>query len=141
MNDERIVVSHFLKIQTRIRECGLLLAALRDLHCQCRVSSNQSNDLMVRGYAGKQEHAEVVVDLGCGYDVGFRRTPTGYEVVGDWWGIEGNSPLRQADFVQQLNRQYAYHVIRDQVREQNLVVEEEHTLDNGDLVITLSERG
>jgi hypothetical protein len=43
--------------------------------------------------------------------------------------------------MQQVNRQYAYNLIRDQAREQNLIVEEEQTLENGDVVILLSERG
>ena len=35
----------------------------------------------------------------------------------------------------------ACNLIRDQAREQNLILEEEQTLDNGDVVIVLSERG
>ena len=134
-------MSHFLKIQTQIREREQLLSALREMHYQHQVSPNQANDLLVRGYSGNQERAEVVVDTGSAYDIGFQRKAEGYEVVADWWGVEGNSRIRQREFIQQVNRQYAYNVIRDQVREQNLVVEEERTLENGDVVITLSERG
>jgi hypothetical protein len=134
-------MSHFLKIMTQIREREQLVAALRDLHHQFQASPNQANDLLVRGYRGNQEHAEVVVNTGSAYDIGFQRKPQGYEMVADWWGVEGNSPIRRDAFIQQVNRQYAYNVIRDQVREQNLIVEEERTLENGDVVITLSERG
>ena len=134
-------MSHFLKIRTEIREREQLLAALRDLHHQHQVSPYQTNDLTVRGFMGNQERAEVVVNTGSAYDIGFQRKPEGYEIVADWWGVEGNSRIRQREFIQQVNRQYAYNVIRDQVREQNLIVEEERTLENGDMVITLSERG
>ena len=134
-------MSHFLKIMTQIREREQLLSALRDLHYQHQASPNLANDLLVRGYRGNQERAEVVVETGSQYDIGFQRKTDGYEVVADWWGVQGNSRIKQDTFIQQINRQYAYNVIRDQIREQNLSMEEERTLDNGDVVITLSERG
>ncbi|MGM0488947.1 MAG: DUF1257 domain-containing protein, partial [Planctomycetota bacterium] len=84
---------------------------------------------------------EVVVDTGSEYDIGFRRQAEAYEVVADWWGVEGHTPIRQQSFIQQVNRQYSYNLIQDQVREQDLIVEEEETLENGDTVIVLSERG
>ncbi|MBP7053727.1 MAG: DUF1257 domain-containing protein [Phycisphaerae bacterium] len=138
-------MSHFLRIMTQIREREHLVKSLRDLHYQFREGEN----LVVRGYAGNKERAEVVVDTQCSYDIGFRRRGELYEAVADWdYGVARNSPLRidgqpirRDNFLQQINRQYAYNVIRDQIQEQNLVVEEEQTLANGDVVITLSERG
>jgi hypothetical protein len=82
-----------------------------------------------------------VVNTGSAYDIGFQRKAEGYEMVADWWGVERNSQIKQNTFIQQINRQYAYNVIRDQIREQDLIMEEERTLENGDVIITLSERG
>lgn len=130
-------MSHFLRIQTQIREKDHLAAALRDLHYQFQEGGN----LLVRGFAGNQERAEVVVDTGSQYDIGFQKKAEQYEVVADWWGVQGNSPIRQEQFIQQVNRQYAYNLIRAQAREQNLIVEEDQELANGDRVIVLSERG
>lgn len=130
-------MSHFVKIRTQIRERDQLVQTLRDLHCRFQEGEN----LVVRGYAGNRERAEVLVNTGSQYDIGFQRKADCYEVVADWWGVEGNSSIRQQSFVQQVNRQYSYNLIRDQAREQNLIVEEEQTLDNGDVVIILSERG
>jgi hypothetical protein len=130
-------MSHFLRIQTQIRERQHLVAALRDLHYQYQEGEN----LLVRGYSGNQERAEVVVNTGSQYDIGFQRKGQVYEVVADWWGVQGHSTIRQEAFIQQVNHQYAYSLIRDQAREQNLIVEEEQRLPNGDVVIRLSERG
>ena len=130
-------MSHFVKIRTQIREREHLTQALRDLHYQFQEGEN----LVVRGFAGNQETAEVVVNTGSQYDIGFRRQAQEYEVVADWWGVEGNTPIRQQAFVQQVSRQYSYNLIRDQARVQDLIVEEEETLENGDIVIVLSERG
>lgn len=130
-------MSHFQRIRTQIREREHLVKALRDLHYQFQEGEN----LMVRGWSGQRETAQVVVDTGCQYDVGFRRSAQEYEVVADWWGVEGNSSIRQEAFMQQINRQYAYNLIHDQAREQNLIVEEEQALENGDVILILSERG
>lgn len=130
-------MSHFLRIRTQIREREHLVSALRDLHHKFREGEN----LLVRGFAGNKETAEVVVDTGCNYDIGFQRKADQYEVVADWWGVERGSPIRQLSFIQDVNRQYAYNLIRVQAREQNLVIEEEERLPNGDVVILLSERG
>jgi hypothetical protein len=130
-------MSHFQSIRTQVREQEHLVQALRDLHYQFQEGEN----LVVRGYAGNRETAQVVVNTGSDYDIGFQHKADQYEVVADWWGVERSSPIRQQAFIQQVNRQYAYNLIRDQAREQNLIVEEEQTLENGDVVILLSERG
>lgn len=138
-------MSHFLRIRTQIREREHLVQALRDLHYEFQEGQN----LPVRGYADSRERAEVVVDTHCDYDIGFQRRGEVYEAVADWdWGVASNSPLRidghpirKESFIQQVNRQYAYNLVHEQAREQNLVVEEEETQPNGDVVIVLSERG
>jgi hypothetical protein len=130
-------MSHFVKVRTQIREREHLVQALRDLHYQFQEGQN----LTVRGWSGNTEKAEIVVDAGSKYDIGFRRTAGEYEVIADWWGVENYTQIRQRSFLQQINRQYAYNLIYDQAREQNLIVEEEETLENGDIVIVLSERG
>ena len=96
-------MSHFLRIRTQIREREHLVRALRDLHHRFREGEN----LVVRGYAGNRETAEVVVDTGSEYDIGFRRQAEEYEVVADWWGVEGNAPLRREAFIREVSRQYA----------------------------------
>jgi hypothetical protein len=130
-------MSHFLKIRTQIKEKEHLLRSLRDLHYQFQEGEN----LVVRGYSNNRETAQVVVNTGSQYDIGFQRRTDVYEVVADWWGVERNTPIRQEGFLQQVNRQYAYNLIHEQAKEQNLMVEEEETLANGDVVIILSERG
>lgn len=130
-------MSHFVKIRTQIREREHLVQALRDLHYSFREGEN----LIVRGFAGNRETAEIVVSTGSEYDIGFQRKASEYEIVADWWGVEGNTRIRRESFVQEVSRRYSYNLICEQAREQNLVVEEEQTLENGDVVLILSERG
>ncbi len=132
-------MSHFLNVRTQIREREHLITALRDLHY--RFQASEREDLLVRGYQGNSARAEIVVDTGSEFDIGFQRRPDAYEVVADWWGVQKDTQIQQQTFIQQLNRQYSYNVIRDQAREQDMVLQEEREMENGDLVITLSERG
>jgi hypothetical protein len=130
-------MSHFTRVRTQIREREGLVRALTDLHYRYRVGEN----LPVRGFLGAGERAEVVVDTGTEYDIGFVREREAYEAVADWdWGIARKTSIRHSTFVEQLNRQYAYNLVMDQAREDCLIVEEEETLDNGDVVIVLAER-
>ncbi len=48
--------------------------------------------------------------------------------------------LRRQKFLERRTQRYAYNIIRDQARQQNLIVEEEQEA-NGDIILVLSERG
>ena len=130
-------MSHFLRIKTQLREREPLVQALRTLHHEFKEGEN----LTVRGFVGRTETAQIVVDTKCNYDIGFRQTGQNYEMIADWWGVERGSPLRQGTFLQQIQQQYAYNVVREHAVTEGLVWEEEQTYENGEIVIILSERG
>ena len=129
-------MSHFVRIKTQLRERDHVVEALRALHHNFKEGEN----LVVRGYAGGKETAQIVVDTNTSYDIGLRRESAGYEVVADWWGVERGGRIRQQSFVQELQQQYAYSIVRVKAREQNLVWEEETVQENGEIVILLAER-
>lgn len=129
-------MSHFTTIKTLIREKNFLCEALRDLHYTFREGEN----LVIRGYANNTERAQVVVDTGCTYDIGFQRqADKTYAVCADWWGVQRNSPIREDTFLRQLNQRYAYHAVKGQVKEQNYLIEEERVLENGEIEIVVCE--
>jgi hypothetical protein len=129
-------MSHFVRIMTVLREREILKDALRDLG----LAFEEGEGLEVRGDARRTETAEVVVRTTGGFDVGFRPSGEEYEIVADWYRVERSSSLRRKDFVEAVTRRYAYRVVLAEARAQNLVVEEE-TLEDGNIVIVLSERG
>ena len=129
-------MSHYVKVRTEIREKAHLLAALDDLRLECEESGGH-----VRGDQRVSEKADIVVRASASADIGLRLTEDGvYEVVADWYRIEQESNLERRSFLQRLQQRYAFHIVLAQAREQNLVVEEE-VHDNGEITITLSERG
>ena len=131
-------MSHFVTVRTEIREREHLLAALRDLSLEFREGSN----LTVRGDAPGRQTAEIVVETGCGSDIGFRRdhAENEYTLVADWYNIELGTRLRRQEFLGRLQQRYSYALVCAQAAEQNLVIEEE-TTENGEIVLLLSERG
>ena len=136
-------MSHYTVIQTQIREVPILLRSLQEMGFQHVEFHEQAQHLF--GYEGDQrpETAEIIIRREyideVANDVGFKRQESGefQAIVSEY-----DRQARCDDaWLAQLNRTYAYNLIRDQASEQNLIFEEEETLENGDLVIILSERG
>ncbi len=130
-------MSHFTRVQTVIRDQALLEEALRQLHYQFQ----SGESVLVRGYQGNQESAQVVIDTGGAYDIGFQRqADQSFAVCTDWWGVRNKTKLRQESFLQELNRTYAHLAVKQQVIKQGLIIEEENILPNGEIELVVCER-
>lgn len=129
-------MSHFTTLKTIIRDQVLLGQALRELHYTFREGEN----LTIRGYAGKTTTAQVVVDTGSAYDIGFQRQQDqSYAVCADWWGVQKDTPIRQDAFLRQVNQTYAHQAVKQEVRERGYLIEEERILDNGEIELVVCE--
>jgi len=114
-------MSHFTRVQTVIRDQALLEEALRQLNYQFQ----SGESVPVRGYQGNQESAQVVIDTGGDYDIGFQRqADQSFAVCADWWGVRNKTKLREESFLQELNRTYAHLAVKRQVIAQGLIIEE-----------------
>jgi len=122
-------MSHFSRIKTKLVERVYLLAALKDLGYQV-----EEGDLKVGGFAGASQKVNIKVKLNLSYDIGFRETPTGYELVADWWGVRG---LEKDVFLDKLSQRYAYHATRSRLEEQGFTLVEETTDKNGEVRLVL----
>jgi hypothetical protein len=129
-------MSHFTTIKTVIREQTLLCEALRNLH----YNFQEGERVLIRGYQGNTAYGQVVVDTGCQYDIGFQRqTDETFAVCTDWWGVQGNSPIKQDDFLRQVNRTYSHLAVRQQVTQQGYIIEEEKVLPSGEIELVVCE--
>ena len=136
-------MSHYTQIRTQIRELPILLDGLAEMGFNTVECHEQAQHLL--GYRGdlRPETAEVIIRrefIGpAANDVGFKRQDAGefQAIISEY----DRGTRCNAAWLQELNRRYAYNLIHDQAREQNLIVEEEQMLENGDVVIILSERG
>ena len=130
-------MSHFTRVKTVIRDQVLLEDTLRQMHCRFQVGER----VPIRGYQSSTEYGQVVIDTGSRYDIGFQRqADESFALCADWWGVQGNTPLRQESFTQQVNRTYAHLAVKRQVLEQGLIIEEENVLANGEVELVVCER-
>ena len=130
-------MSHFTQVQTVIRDQALLEEALRQLNYQFQ----SGESVLVRGYQGNQESAQVVIDTGSDYDIGFQRqADQSFAVCADWWGVRNKTKLREESFLQELNRTYAHLAVKQQVIRQGLIIESENILPNGEIELVVCER-
>lgn len=113
-------MSHFTRVKTQITDVEVLKRALSDL------SYTYQEKTLVRGYQGKKEQAEVVVQPGGAYDIGFKQERDGaFHVVADWWGVEREAKLREKAFLEPVMQRYAYHKVVAEMAKQGFQVVQE----------------
>ena len=121
-------MSHITRIKTTIVEKEHLLRALEDLGYRYEEGS-----LEIATVGGQKTKVEVKVLLRMSFDIGFRATPQGYEIVADWWGVRG---VTQKEFTARLLQRYAYHTTRSKLEAQGFNLIEE-TAKDGQIHLTL----
>ena len=123
-------MSHFSQIKTKLRNLSSLQLALDDAGIRW-----ESGPRTVRGYQGKTQTAEVVIQQDNGYDVGFKRSEESgdYELVADlqYW----QQPLSVDGFLNRVTQRYAYHTVVNESATQGFQVAEQ--VDNKDGSIRL----
>ncbi|MGD1861798.1 MAG: DUF1257 domain-containing protein [Leptolyngbyaceae cyanobacterium] len=119
-------MSHFSQIRTKIRNLSSLQAALTDLGIDWK-----SGPAPIRGYQGKTEAAEIVIEQPNGFDIGFRLNPEtqSYELVGDlqYW----QQSLSVDGFINQVSQRYAFRTVMEATSEQGFQVSEQATTEDG----------
>ncbi|MEM7063816.1 MAG: DUF1257 domain-containing protein [Cyanobacteria bacterium P01_B01_bin.77] len=125
-------MSHFSQIKTKIRNLPALQAALTDIGTDWKAGPQA-----VRGYRGKTETAEVVIEQDNGYDLGFKRNAdTGdYELVADmqYW----QQSLSVDGFLNQVTQRYAYHTVINETSLQGFQVAEQKKAVDGSIRLVL----
>ncbi|MGB7085925.1 MAG: DUF1257 domain-containing protein [Phormidesmis sp.] len=129
-------MSHFSQIKTKLRNLSSLQLALNDAGVRW-----ESGPKTVRGYQGKTETAEVVIEQNNGYDLGFKRSnETGdYELVADlqYW----QQPLSVDGFLNKVSQRYAYHTVLNESGNQGFQVSEQVDNEDGSIRLVLQRWG
>ena len=129
-------MSHFSRVKTVIRDQVLLQDTLRQLHHRFQAGEQ----VTIRGFMGNTEHAQVVVDTGSQYDIGFQRqADESFAVCADWWGVRTNTALQEERFLQQVNQTYAHLAVKQQVLASGYIIKEEVHLPNGEIELVVCE--
>jgi hypothetical protein len=107
-------VSHFTTVQTKIRDLVCLKAALADLNLAF-TEAEAGQQVVVRGYQGQTQDAQMSIRASKTYDVGVVVTEQGVELVADWWGVETTLGQTQEEFTRLVTQRYAYHKVKKEV--------------------------
>lgn len=129
-------MSHHQKIRFQFREREHLVQALRELNYDVREGEN----LKVRTDQDQLTVVDIVVRTGSDYDIGFCFNGHEYEAVANWSRIEHETPFVQREFAAEVRFQYTQNLIRRYALDRGWTVTEDRRLDNGDTVISLTER-
>lgn len=88
-------MSHFTKVQTRIKDKAMLVASLKAMGYYVQ------EHVFIQGYKGRRK-VDIAAKKKDSYSIGFTLTPEGvYEIVADWWGVEGPREEAFASALQQ----------------------------------------
>ena len=121
-------MSHFTTIKVKIKNGEVLQETLQDLGY--KVEQNT----LVRGYRGDTTKAEYVIRRSNGYDLGFRRNGSDYELVADFWGAR----INQQEFIYSVTQKYARKNLMAAVQREGFDVEEEETLADGTVRVVVA---
>lgn len=123
-------MSHFSQIKTQIRNLDALKAALTDLGIDWK-----SGPRDVRGYQGQTRPAEIVIEQDNGYDIGFARTGSEYELVADlqFWAQAGSVER----FLNRITQRYAYHTVVNASAQEGFQVAEQTQAQDGSVRLVL----
>jgi hypothetical protein len=127
-------VSHFTKVATKINNLTALFKALEKMNLKYTTAEQ---GVEVRGYKGQKLAAEVSINMGK-YDVGVVKAEDGnYTLVADWWGVETTRGVTEQEFVEELNKEYAYARVVQACEEQGYQIQPEDIQQNEDGTVKL----
>lgn len=122
-------MSHFTSVKTKLFDLEMVKKALTELGY--KYSQGKAK---VRGWVGNTQEAELVVNTGSNYDIGFLKNPSGeYSLVADWWAISNNAKVNQSQFVEQITQRYAYHKVLNEIKKKGFTVAEEKKASDGSI--------
>ena len=122
-------MSHISRIKTQMVEKEFLLIAIKELGYKY-----EEGNLEIGGFGAAKAQVEIKIPLRLSGDIGFRHTPTGYEVVADWWGVRG---IKREAFTNALMQRYAYHATRAKLEAQGFTLVEEESTETGQIRLVL----
>ena len=101
-------MSHFTRVTTQLRDMVILQQALEQLGYDVAGAGP------IRGYGGQQVNADLVIDTGSSYDIGFLQEDDQIELIADFWGLK----VDREKFLNQVIQRYAYLTVVEQAQAQ-----------------------
>lgn len=109
-------------------EKEFLLKALDDLE----MAYETENVYVTRG--GARRKVDILIKRKFGADIALVKGRQSYNILADWWSV---MKLNRKDFLQQLQKRYAYHAARAKLAEQGFDLVEEQVDAEGKIHLLL----
>jgi len=126
-------MSHFTTVKTKFTDQNTLVESLKELG----YNQVQVGQFQCRGYQGNQTTVDILIQLQGGYDIGFVSRDTSFEMIADWYGIQG---ISQNELSQKLNQKYSILSTRQELKKKGFSLKEE-TLSNGTVRLVARKLG
>lgn len=124
-------MSHFTRVRTQLRDMDTVRRALEDLGFEVE------DGTAVRGYMGQREQADLVVQTGSDYNLGFRREGQNILLVADFWGLR----MDREAFLNRVTQRYAYLTVLEQAGTQGWQSVEEEVQEDGSIRLVMQRWG
>ncbi len=121
-------MSHISRLKTRMEVKEYLLKAIEDLGYKY-----ETGNLTVGGFTDRVQ-VDVKIPMRLSFDIGFRSTAKGYEIIADWWGVRG---ISRKELTDKLMQRYAYHAARAKLEEQGFSLVSEENQEDGQIRLVL----
>ncbi len=121
-------MSHISRIKTRMEVKEYLLKAIEDLGYKY-----EDGDLTLNGFTDRV-HVDVKIPMRLSFDIGFRSTINGFEIIADWWGVR---EVNRKEFTDKLMQRYAYHAAKARLEEQGFSLVSEENQADGQIRLVL----
>ena len=113
-------MSHFTEVKTKLKCFVTIQKVVKEMGYTFKEGVTQ-----VRGYQGELTEAIAVIDTKSSFDIGIVQTAEGYSLIGDWEMLQVRAGIEQEDFMNTLNKKYAYTKILEEIGKQGYQVVEE----------------
>ena len=121
-------MSHISRIKTRMEVKEYLLKAIEDMGYKY-----EEGNLPLSGFVD-HVYVDVKIPMRLSFDIGFRSTSKGYEIIADWWGVRG---IKRKEFTDKLMQRYAYHAAKAKLEEQGFSLVSEENQADGQIRLVL----
>lgn len=117
-------MSHFTKIQTKLKDIVTIKQVLKDLGYQFS-EAKVGEKLYVKGYLHQRTPADLVIHISRSYDIGVKITEKGIVFVADWWGVEVSRGITEKEFVRLVTQRYSYYKAKEILKKKKYTLVED----------------
>lgn len=129
-------MSHFTRVEVQLFCLDTLKKAIEAMGMK-----EAKGEKAVRSFGNQMQHADLVVDTGCGYNIGLAMRAKGADIVADWDLVERRTDWSKERFIRDLKHHYSYFKVKEKVEAAGFTVVEERNEDGQGVTLRVRRWG